>query len=220
MTGGRVRRLSGAAGVAAVALVVIGWFLVPHHPPGPTATAEEIMRWTLADRRRLLLGSLCIEAGLATAIVFFAGLRALCARAEGAPGILATIGWGAVLVALSVVFLGVVLAQAQAFLALDGDPAVVQAFHETRLLLVGAAGAPVAVGLLAFGATMVRSRFPARWVGGLAGVAALLQVPGVVALSRHGFLSPAGGAQLVAVTASVTWVAVTAFVLLLGPDAQ
>lgn len=218
MTGGRVRRLSGAAGLGAVLLVVVGWVLVPPDPPGPAATAEEVVRWTLGGRHRLLVGSSCVVAGLALAIVFFAGLRALCARAEGAPGILATIGWGSMLVALAVVFVGIAMAQTQSFLALDGDPATVDAFHEARLLLVDMAGAPVAMGLVAFGLAMVRTGFPARWLGALAGVAALAQVLEVVALGSEGFLSPSGGAPLVAVGALVAWVTAASTVLLVGTE--
>ncbi|MFM8304513.1 MAG: hypothetical protein ACKOA9_09480 [Actinomycetota bacterium] len=220
MTGGRVRRLGGVAGLGAALLVVVGWFLVPPHPPGPAATAEEVVRWTLDGRRRLLVGSLCIVIGLALMIVFVAALRALCARAEGAPGILATIGWGSVLVALSVVFVGIALAQAQSFVVLDGDPGVVEALHEARLLLVDLAGAPLAVGLCAFGLTMWRSRYPARWLGGLAGVAAVAQLLGVGALSRDGFFSPSGGASLAGLAGLTVWVAVASVVLLVGPDPE
>ncbi len=220
MTGGRVRGLTGAAGLAAVMLMIIGWVLVPPDPPGPAATAEAVVRWTLDDRRRLLLGSLCIAAGLALAIVFFAGLRALCARAEGAPGILATIGWGAMLVALAIAFVGIAMAQTQSFLALDGDPSTVEAFHEARLLLLDQAGAPVAVGLLAFGLAMWRSSYPARWLGVLGGVAAATQVLGVIALSRDGFFSPSGGAALTGAAGMAAWVAAVSLVLLSRADPE
>ncbi len=220
MTGGRVRGLTGAAGLAAVMLVIIGWVLVPPDPPGPAATAEAVVRWTLDDRRRLLLGTLCIAAGVALLIVFFAGLRALCARAEGAPGILATIAWGAMLVTLAVSFVGIAMAQTQSFLALDGDPSTVEAFHEARLMLINQAGAPAAVGLLAFGLAMWRSGYPARWLGVLGAVAAGAQVLGVISLSRDGFFSPSGGAALVGAAGMAAWVAGVSLVLLSRSDPE
>lgn len=214
VTGGRVRGLTGGAGLAAVMLMVVGFVLGPADPPGPAAVAEQVVRWTLDDRRRLLVGSVTIAAGLGLAIVFFAGLRALCARAEGAPGILSTIGWGSMLVAIAIAFVGTAMSQAQAYLVLDGDPATVEAFHEARLLLVNIAGVPAAIGLLAFGIAMYRTGFPHRALGILGGVAAVTQLFGVVALSREGFFSPSGGAALLGAAGLAAWVAMVAMVLL------
>lgn len=219
MTGDGVRRLTAGLGLASVVATAAGWLVTPRDPPGPAATAEQVVRWTLADRRSLLVGTVLVAGGLALAIVFFAGLRALCARAEGAPGIFATIAWGSMLVALAIVFVGLALAQGQAYLVLDGDPATVEAFHEARLLLVDLAGLPAAVGFVAFGVAMLRTGFPARWLGGLAGVAALAQVAGVVALSRAGFFSPSGGAPLLGVVAFWAWVAAVSAVLTARPPA-
>ena len=214
MTGGRVRTLTAGAGVGAVVLLLIGFLLGPVDPPGPAAVAEQVVRWTLEDRRRLLVGSVMIAAGLGLSIVFFAGLRALCARAEGAPGILSTIGWGSMLAAIAIAFVGTALSQTQAYIVLDGDPATVKAFHEARLLLVNIAGMPAAIGLVAFGIAMWRTHFPHRAVGVLAWIAALTQVLGVVALSREGFFSPSGGAALLATVGIGAWVATVSVLLL------
>lgn len=217
MTGGRVRGITGGAGLAAVILMVIGWVLVPPDPPGPAAVAEQVVRWTLDDRRRLLVGSVTIAAGLGLAIVFLAGLRSLCARSEGAPGVFSTIGWGAMLVALAIAFIGIGMAQTQAFLVLDGDPGTVEAFHVARLLLVDMAGMPAAIGLTAFGITMYRTRFPARWLGVFALVAAVSQLFGVIALSRAGFFAPSGGAALLGAVGMAAWVAAVSMYLLARP---
>lgn len=214
MTGEGVRRLAGAAGMVSVGVMLLGWLLVPGNPPGPAATAELVVRWTLEDRRTLLVGTVLVAGGAALSVVFFAGVRALCARAEGAPGILATVGWGAMLVSIAISLVGVGLAQAQAFLVLDGDPGTVEAFHDARLLLVDLAGLPAAVGFLAFGAAMVRTGFPARWLGWAAGVAAAAEAAGVIALSRDGFFSPSGGAPRLAAAGFVVWVAAVSVVLL------
>lgn len=213
MTGDGVRRLTGGIGLASVVVTLVGWLLVPRDPPGSAVTPEQVVRWTLDDRRSLLVGSVLIAAGLALTVAFFAGLRALCARAEGAPGMLATIGYASMLVGLAVVFVGVALVQAQAFVVLTGDPATVKAFHEARLLMVNIAGLPLAVGFLAFGAGMVRTRFPARWLGWAAGVAAFAQLLGAIALSQTGFFSPSGGAALVGALAFALWIAAASLTL-------
>ena len=218
MTGGRVRGLTGWAGLTAVMCMVVGFVLVPGDPPGPAAVAEQVVRWTISDRRSLLVGSVIIAAGLGIAIVFFAGLRALCARAEGAPGMAATIGWGAMLVAVAIALVAVVLTQTQAFVVLDGDPATVKAFNTARLLLLDMAGLPAAVGLVAFGIVMFRTSFPSRWLGVLAGVAALTQVVGVIALSRDGFFAPSGGASIVGAGGMAVWVAAVSMFLLARTD--
>lgn len=217
MTGGRVKGITGTAGLAAVVLMVLGWVLVPPDPPGPAAVAEQVVRWTLDDRRRLLVGSVTIAAALALTIVFLAGLRSLCARAEGAPGIVSTIAWGAMLVALAIAFVGIAMVQTQAFLVLDGDPATVEAIHDARLLLVDLAGMPAAIGLAAFGITMYRTRFPSRGLGVLAFVAAATQLLGVVALSRAGFFAPSGGAALLGAVGIAAWMAAVSMFLLARP---
>lgn len=214
MTGSRVRRLTAGAGLAAVVLVVVGRLVGPTDPPGPAAVAEQVVRWTLDDRRSLLVGSVAIAAGLGVSIVFFAGLRSLCARAEGAPGILSTIGWGSMLVAIAIGFVGIAMVQTQTYLVLDGDPATVEAFHNARLLLGNLAGMPAAVGLLAFAVAMYRTGFPHRGLGVLGGLAALTQLLGVLALSREGFFSPSGGAALLGRVGLGVWVAAASVLLL------
>jgi hypothetical protein len=218
VTGAGVRRVTGAAGVVMVVLLFAGWLFVPGDPPGPAAPAEQVVRWTLDDRRSLLVGSVLVAAALGAGIVFFAGLRSLCARAEGAPGRSATVGWGAILVAFAGLFAGIAMAQTQSYLVLDSDPASVEAFHDARLLVVNLAGLPAAVSLAAFGFAMARTGFPARWLGGLAGVAAIAQLAGVVALSRAGFFSPSGGAPILATASVVVWITAVSVTLLVGAE--
>jgi len=61
---------------------------------------------------------------------------------------------------------------------------------------------------------MVRTGFPAKWLGALAAVAAAALLAGVVALSRQGFFSPSGGAPLLGVAGVAAWVAAVAVMLL------
>ena len=104
----------GNAGIADDAIILVGFDALP----------EQIVQWTLDDRWRLLVSSVVIVAGLALLIVFYAGLRAMLGRAEGAPALLATIGYGSFLVVVTLALISVVFAQMQAVehLALFDEP--------------------------------------------------------------------------------------------------
>ena len=60
--------------------------LLPSDVPGFDATPEQVVNYTLDDRRALLVATVLISAAFTLLIVFYAGLRTLLGRAEGAPG--------------------------------------------------------------------------------------------------------------------------------------
>jgi len=145
VTGAGVRWLTAASGLAAAVLVAVGALLGPSDPPGFDALPEQVVRWTLDDRRRLLVGSAVIAVGLALLVVFYSGLRAMVGRAEGAPAMLATVGYASFLVVIALALVGVGFAQVQAFAALDGSPDTVRTFHEARYVMVNLSAAPTIV---------------------------------------------------------------------------
>jgi hypothetical protein len=220
MSGDGVRRLTAWSALVAVVVGIIATLLVPGDPPGFAAPPEQVLRWTLTDRRVALVGSVLLAAALVGLIVFGVGLRAMLGRAEGAPAIFSTVGYAALLVQVVVLLVAIGLAQVQAFVALDGDPATVKTLHEARFLMTGVAAVPGILWLVATGWAMVRSGFPARSAGWLAVVAAAVRVATVVSLARTGFLSPTGGAPLVGIAASAVWVVVVGGMFVVRPQAR
>jgi hypothetical protein len=185
VTGTAVRRLTAWSGLLGVVVGVIGYLLVPADVPGFDATPEQVVRWTLSDRRPALMGSVLVAVAFAVLVVFYAGLRAMLGRLEGPPGILATIGYGSYLVSAVLVFVGVALAQTQSFVSLDGDPGTVRTLHEARFLVVNLSAAPTIVSSSAIALVMVRTQFPSRWVGWLSALVAVAHVPALIASSVH-----------------------------------
>jgi hypothetical protein len=217
MSGDAVRKLTAWTGLAAVVLLVGSVALMPSDVPGFDATPEQVVNYTLDDRRALLIATVLVATAFTLLIVFYAGLRTLLGRAEGAPALLSTIGYGAflVVIALGLVSMGVL--QAQAFVALDGDPATVKVLHELRLILVNVSAVPTILSAGAIGVAMLRTRFPARWVGGLSLAAAAGHVLAVIALARTGFFSPSGGGALVGPVVLLVWIVAASVVLLQLP---
>ena len=216
MRGDGVRRLTAGSGLAAAALVAMGALLGPSDPPGFDALPEQVVRWTLDDRRRLLVSSAVIAAGLALLVVFYAGLRAMVGRAEGAPAMLATVGYASFLVVLALALISVGFAQVQAFVALDGSPDSVRTLHEARYVMVNLSAAPTIVSATAFAVVMVRTGVPARWLGWGSALVALAHVPGLFALSRTGALSPTGGLAQLGPFVFLVWLLCVSVTLLVG----
>ena len=216
MTGAGVRWLTAASGLAAAVLVAVGALLGPSDPPGFDALPEQVVRWTLDDRRRLLVGSAVIAVGLALLVVFYSGLRAMVGRAEGAPAMLATVGYASFLVVIALALVGVGFAQVQAFAALDGSPDTVRTFHEARYVMVNLSAAPTIVSAAAFAVVMVRTGFPARWLGWGSALVALAHVPALLALSRTGALSPTGGLAQLGPIVFLAWLLCVSVSLLFG----
>jgi hypothetical protein len=216
MTRDGVRWVTAGSGLAAAVLVAVGALVAPSDPPGFDALPEQVVRWTLDDRRRLLVGSAVIAVGLALLVVFYAGLRAMVGRAEGAPALLATVGYASFLVVIALALVGVGLAQVQAFAALDGSPDTVRTLHEARFIMVNLSAAPTIVSGVAFAVVMVRTRFPARWLGWGSALVALAHVPALLALSRTGSLSPTGGLAQLGPFVFLVWVLCVSVTLLFG----
>jgi hypothetical protein len=216
MTGGGVRWLTAGSGLAAGVLVAVGGLLGPGDAPGFDALPEQVMRWTLDDRRRLLVSSAIVAAGLALLIVFYAALRAMMSRAEGPPALLSTVAYGSFLVVIAMAFVSVAFAQVQAFAALDGSPDTVRTFHEARSVVANLSSAPTIVSAVAFAVVMVRTAFPARWLGWGSALVALAHVPGMMALSRTGALSPTGGLAQLGPIVFLVWVLCVSVMLLVS----
>ena len=216
MTGDGVRWLTAGSGLAAAALIGVGGLMGPGDPPDFDALPEQVVRWTLDDRRWLLVSSAVVAAGLALLIVFYAGLRAMLGRAEGPPALLSTVAYGSFLVVITLALVGVALTQVQAFAALDGSPDTVRTLHEARYVVLNLSAAPTIVSAVALAIVMVRTAFPARWLGWGSALVALAHVPGMMALSRTGTFAPTGGLAQLGPLVFIVWVLCVSVTLLFG----
>ncbi len=216
MTADHVRRVTAGSGIAAAILVSVGALLGPSDPPGFDALPEQVVRWTLDDRRRLLVGSVIVAAGLAALVAFYAGMRAMIGRAEGPPAMLATVGYASFLVVIALGLVGVGFAEVLAFAARDGSPDTVRTLHEARFVMVNLSAAPTIVSAIAFAMVMVRTGYPARWLGWGSALVALAHVPALLALSRTGTFSPTGGLAQLGPFVFLVWVLCVSVTLLVG----
>jgi hypothetical protein len=141
-------------------------------------------------------------------------LRAMVGRAEGPPALLATVGYGSFLIVLAMALVAVALAQVQAFAALDGSPDTVRTLHEARIVVANLSAAPTIVSATAFAVAMVRTAFPARWLGWGSALVALAHAPELFALSRTGALSPTGGLAQLGPLVFLLWVLCVSVTLL------
>jgi hypothetical protein len=143
---------------------------------GAAAAVFERMPTTAADfaehRTAVLTQSMLFLAGSAAALWFLAGVRARMVRAEGWPGRVAGLAYGA-----GVTWVGVnVVAQAvQIGLASDPGGQAPVALIATAGALMGAANLPLAVGLAAVAVGSMRHAAFPRWIGLLAAAAAVAQ---------------------------------------------
>jgi hypothetical protein len=221
VTEDRVRALTGASGLAAAALIVVAGFVVPPDQPDLNALPEQVARWTLDDRRRLLVATVLFVGALSLLIAFYVGLRAMVGRAEGAPALLATMGYGAALVAIALWLLAVGLLQLQSIIALDGDPGWVRTIHDGWFVVgTSLAAGPTIVSTLAFGFVMVRSGFPARWLGWFSLAVAVMHGFRLLALARSGALAPTSAVVEIAGALLVAWWVVVSLELLLPRRAR
>ena len=130
---------------------------------------------------------------------------------------LSTVGYGAFLVVIVLGLVAMGVLQAQAFVALDGDPATVKVLHELRLILVNISAVPTILSAVTIGVAMLRTRFPARWVGGLSLAVAGATCSRSSRSARTGFFSPSGAGALVGPVVALVWFGAVSVVLLRLP---
>ena len=126
------------------------------------------------------------------------------------------VGYASFLVVIALALVGVGFAQVQAFAALDGSPDTVRTLHESRFVMVNLSAAPTIVSATAFAMAMVRTGFPARWLGWGSALVALAHVPALLALSRTGVRSPTGGLAQLGPLVFLVWVLCVSVTLLVG----
>lgn len=160
-------RLAAATGIVFVAFFVAGGFLVGGAGGDTSDSAAEVSR-RLLDRDAQVYAGATLLGLAAAALLWFAGsLRVALRRAEGDPGRLSAVAFGAAAVLAALVLIGAVLSGASVFELADyqGDAEAARALYGVS----GAVtffGAALSLGVLLVSASLVslRTRAFPRWL--------------------------------------------------------
>lgn len=202
-------RWGGFAGVAFVALAVVG-ALLPGLPPRASATTSELVSYVASGRTQLLISAL-LWAAAAGMIIWFAAAfaEAIREREERSDVHLAILS-GTVLVG-GAVFLSAVGTAAAAYGAGIRFPALTAVLYQSVLVLQAMIGFATVLPLAAAGVGVLRTHLMPDWLGYLGLVAAVIS--GVASLSifvTTGTWTPGGSAiSLVALGAGGIFVLCT-----------
>lgn len=208
-------RLTGLAGVASFALIVVGTLLHPlWEIPATTASAAEVGAYLREHREEILASLLCYCLSWGFFVCFAAGLWGLMRATEPDPGVLSAVfAFGAVILS-ALVFAGFVPFWTAAYREVGGTDA--QVLRDLAFGLLAMSGVPTAVCLTAYAEHVRRNPI------GLPGWTAWLAMMGAAAhlliatslLWRSGFFSLEGEVIVVVPGTLFAWFLAVAILLL------
>jgi hypothetical protein len=214
MESGRWERYGAVSGIAFVGLFAVTLFL--GSPTDFGDPAAEVARYYREDQREVQVSVALWSAGLFFFLWFLGALRNLLRSAEGAPGTLSTVAFGAGL--LLAAFLGLTAAFVAAAAARPDelDPELTRMIDDLTFLVLGPGSFAVVGFLLASALVVLRSEAMPAWLGGLALISAVAQAlsVGIVFTDR----APFGGSalfHLVGLMGLLAWVLAVSIVLLI-----
>lgn len=212
MKGDRSQRYGAVSGIAFVGLFVGTLFL--GSPTDFGDPAAEVASYYRDDQREVQVSVALWTAGLFFFLWFLGALRNLLHSAEGAPGSLSTIAFGAGLLSAAFLALTAAFVAAAATRPNEVDPELTRMVDDLTFL-VPAPGSFAVVGfLLASALVLLRSEALPAWLGWLALVPAVAQAlsVGIVFTDR----APFGGSapfSLVGALGLLAWVLAVSIVL-------
>jgi len=209
----RWERYGAVSGIAFVGLFLATLFL--GSPTDYGDPAAEVASYYREDQREVQVSVALWTAGLFFFLWFLGALRNVLRSAEGAPGALSTIAFGAGL--LSAGFLGLTAAfvAAAAARADDVDPELTRMIDDLTYIVLAPGSFAVVAFLLASALVALRSEGMPAWLGWLALIPAVAQAlsVGIVFTDR----APFGGSGLFYVVGTLgllAWVLAVSIVLL------
>ena len=214
-------RVGGAAGIAFIVLFVVGAIVLQGDSPMSTDSSSEIREYYVDNGQRYLTGDFIAGLGFVFGFIpFVAALRALLARAEGAPAIwsrAALIGavLGTVFGGVAAVFSGALALGA----ASTADDSTVQALVKLRDHGFSAVTLTFALFVIASALVIVRTGVLWRWLGwaGLVdGVALVVGSAWTIDGDPEGLLSFIG---FIALIVLMLWVLAVSIAMLRLPGA-
>jgi hypothetical protein len=198
-----------AAGLLGALLVLAGLAL-PGIPPAPDASVEAVEAFLRAQRAPLLAQAALLAVAAPLVVWFYAALRHGLAEADPRSGVLATAGFGGLLLLFATAAVGSVATTALAWRGPDAyDPGLVRFAYDLGALASFSLSAPFA--LLSVAAPSLAARRQGLlpdWLAAVAFVLALANVAELLGLfAVTGPIAGGATAGLVAMPAWALWVA-------------
>jgi len=141
MDNDRNARRGAAGGIVSVLLFVFGFGLLTSGAPGFDASGRDWAAQFTDHATRIQIGLTIIAVGLFFFVWFLGSLRAAIAAAEGGTGRLASIAYGAGLVSVAVLVVGLTATATAAFRPEEVDANLTRALNDFGVLIAGPAAA-------------------------------------------------------------------------------
>jgi hypothetical protein len=206
-------RYGAVSGIAFVGLFVVTFFLGSPTDYGDPAT--EVASYYREDQREVQVSVALWSAGLFFFLWFLGALRSVLRAAEGAPGSLSSIAFGAGLLSAAFLALTAAFVAAAAARPDEIDPELTRMIDDLTYLVLAPGSFAVVGFLLASALVVLRSQAMPAWLGWLALIPAVAQAlsVGIVFTDR----SPFGGSapfHVVGLLGLLAWVLAVSILLL------
>jgi hypothetical protein len=213
------QRLGGAAGILAMALLLVG-FLLPGSPPKADDSLQEITSFLVDKRGSLLAGNFLIGLGSAVFLLWLSALRSRL-EAGGRDEVLPRAFFGAGVVAVAMNLVAAAVSAGTVFEAAGlGDETLNRALFDASVDIFTIAGFVLTILFAAAALSAAGTGALPRWTVSTGLVVAALQLLSTVGIfASSGFFATGGAFAFIAFVPAVAWVAAVGVVMLRG-DAE
>jgi hypothetical protein len=174
------QRFGAASGIGFVVLIVAAMFF--GSPPDFGAPTDEVSRYYREDQRSIQTSALVFAAAFALLLWFLGTLQSALTNPDRNGASLATIGFGAGLVAVALLLVSLALVVGAAFRPEETPPEVTRTLDDLSFLVLAPGACSLVVFFAASGAAIFRTGILPRWLGWLAAFVAVLQALGAGAV--------------------------------------
>lgn len=206
-TGDRLARLTGIAGLATFALIVVSSFVAPPlwELPGTNATGAQVAAYAFDHRSRSLASLFMFAVAVGLWLAFSAGLWSWMRAREPEPRAVSAVFAFATVAMLVLIISAFAPVEILSYRLQDASAAGVLA--DTGFGLLALSGIPTAVSLVAYVAFVVKTRCLPRWTAVVALPGALAHVLIAMSFFSHGAVLSVEGSVIVWVPALLfVWV--------------
>jgi hypothetical protein len=214
MSDANYRRLGAMAGIAAMVLIVVGFFL-PGAPPKADDPVTEFTDFLVDKRGALLAGTMLIGLGAALLLTFFSALRDQL-TVGGRGNAFAREAFAAGIVTVTINLIGTAILAGAAFeVGGLGDDVLNRALVDTAAEVFTMAGFAVAVFFFATAAAVSQSGGLPRWTVPTGYAVGVLQLVSTVAVfAGSGFFAAGGAFAPLAFLVAAIWIIAVSVVML------